>query len=110
MTGGVADDAPREAPAYYNVKGGTTFATATTEGGGSRGEEDEGGGWGTVQTATTKTTEDGLGRGAAGAPPSFASPPYRWSVRHLGSPAGDAAARGDSGSLSRNGEGASAAQ
>ncbi len=35
--GGVANDAPREAPVYYDVKGGTTFATVTTEGGGSRG-------------------------------------------------------------------------
>ncbi len=93
MTGGVADDAPREAPAYYDFEGGTTFATVTTEGGGSRGEE-EGGGGTVVRTAATKATEDGVGRGAAGAPPSSASPPWRWSVRHLGAPAGDAAGGG----------------
>jgi len=94
MTGGVADDAPREAPAYYDFEGGTTFATVTTEGGGSRGEEEEGGGGTVVRTAATKATEDGVGRGAAGAPPSSASPPWRWSVRHLGAPAGDAAGGG----------------
>ena len=66
MTGGVADDAPREAPAYYDVEGGTTFATVTTEGGGSRGEEEEGGGGTVIRTAATKATEDGVGRGAAG--------------------------------------------
>ena len=43
MTGGVTDDAPREAPANYDVKGGTTFATATTEGGVSGGGQGGGG-------------------------------------------------------------------
>ena len=110
MTGGVANNAPREVPAYYNVEGGTTFATATTEGGGSRGEEEEGGGGTVVWTATTKAMEDGISRGAAGATLLFALPPWRWSVRHLGMPVGDVAAGGDAGSLSPGSKGASAAQ
>ena len=69
MMGWVADDAPREAPAYYDVKGDTTFATVTTEGGWSRVGEEEGDGGTVVWTATTKVTEDGVGRGASGAPP-----------------------------------------
>ncbi len=110
MAGGVANDAPREVPAYYNVEGGTTFATATTEGGGLRGEEKEGGGWTVVWTATTKATEDGAGWGAAGAPPLSALPPWRWSMSHLGTPTGDAAAGGDTGPSSCDGEGVSASQ
>ena len=94
MTGGVANDAPREAPGYYGVKGGTTFATATMEGGGFWGEEEEGGEGTVVRTATTKATEDGVRRGSVGAPPLSGSPPWRWRVRHLGTPAGDAAAGG----------------
>ena len=110
MTGGVTDNAPREAPAYYDVKGGTTLATATTKGGASRGEEDEGGKGTIVRTATTKAMEDGVGQWAAGAAPLSALPPWRWSVCHLGTPAGDMAVRGDAGPSSCDGEGASAAQ
>ena len=111
MTGRVANDAPREAPGYYGVKGGTMFATATMEGGGSRGEEEEGGGGTVIRTATTKATEDGVRRGSVGAPPLSVLPPWRWRVRHLGTPAGDAAAGGgDAGPSSRDGEGASTAQ
>ena len=110
MTYGVIKDAPREAPAYYDIEGGTKFATAMTEGGGLR-EEEEGGGGAIVWTATTKTAEDGVGWGAARAPLSSASPPpWRWSVRHLGTPAEDAVVGGDVGPLSRGGEGASAAR
>ena len=54
MTGGVANDAPREAAAYYDVEGGMTFGV-------SRGEEEEGGGKTFVRTLTTKATEDGIG-------------------------------------------------
>ena len=75
MTDRVANDALREAPAYYDVEGGTMFATATTEGGRSRGEEEEGGGGTVVPTMTMKATEDGISRVAAGAPPSSALPP-----------------------------------
>ena len=110
MTGGIADNAPREAPAYYDVEGGTTFTTMTMEGGGLRVEEEEGGGGTVVWTATSKETEEGIGRWAAGAPPSSASPPWRWSVHHLGTPAGDAAGGGDAGPSSRDGEGVSAAR
>ena len=110
MTGRVADNALREAPAYYNVEGGTTFATVTMEEGGLRGEEEEGGGRTVVRTATTKATEDGVGWGVAGTPPLSMSPPWRWSVHHLGTPAGDAVVRGDGGPPSRDGEGANAAR
>ena len=89
--------------AYYDVEGGTTFATVTTEGGGVEGG---GGGW----TATTKAKEGGVGRGAAGAPPSPVSPPWRWSVCHLGTPVGDKVAGGDAGPLSHDDKGASAAR
>ena len=110
MTGGVTDDAPREAPAYYDVEGGTTFATTTTEGGGLRGEEEEGGRGTIIQTATTKATEESVGREAAGAPPLSALPPWRWCVHHLGTPAGDTAARKDAGPSSCDGKGVSPTQ
>ena len=110
MTGGVANNASREEPVYHEVKGGMTFATVTTEGGRSRGEEEEGGRGTAVWTVTTKATKDGVGQGAVGAPPSSALPPWRRSVRHLGAPAGDAVAGGDTRPLSRNGKGTSAAQ
>jgi hypothetical protein len=42
MMGRVADDALREAPAYYDVEGGTKFTTARTEGGESRGKRRRG--------------------------------------------------------------------
>ena len=66
MMGGVADNAAREAPVYYVVKAGATFATAMMEEGGSRREEEEGeGGEETVVwTMTMKATEDGVGWGA----------------------------------------------
>ena len=74
-------------------------------------EEVEEGGKGTVVcTTTTKATEDGVGRGLVGTPPLSALPLWRWSVHHLGMPAGDTAVRGDAGPSYCNGEGASAAR
>ena len=110
MTGGVANYAPREAPAYYNVNGGKAFTTVTMEGGESRREEEKGGGGTVVRTATTKATEEGVSRGAAGAPPLSTSPPWRWGVHHLGALMGDVAAGRDTGPSSCNGEGASTAR
>ena len=86
------------------------FTTATTEGGGSRGEEEEGGGGTIVWTATAKAMEDDVGQRAAEALISSMLPPWRWSVRHLGTPTGDAAVGGDTGPSSRNGEGVSSAR
>ena len=68
MMGGVAGDALRETLAYYDVEGGTRFATATAEGGGRGGRGN-----------CCLDCDNKGDRGAAGAPPSSVLPP--WSVK-----------------------------
>ena len=70
-------------------QGGQNVCHRDNGGRGVKGGGGGGGGGTVIWATTTKATEDGIGRWAAGAPPSSALPPWRWDMHHLGTPAGD---------------------